>query len=80
MKGSEVATLGDDGKVGWLLNTVEEGGLQLQDTEASLNLGTGMSWSIICWEANSGNDVTTGKARLKSLGDQSGSYCRTDVD
>lgn len=80
MKGSGVATLGEDGKVCWLLNTVEEGGLPLQDNEASLNLGTEMSWSIICWEANSGNDVTTGKARFKSIGDQSGSYCRTDVD
>lgn len=59
MKGKGLATVGEDGKVGWSLkHCVEEGGLQFKDNEESLNLGIGVSWSVTFWESNSGNDVT----------------------
>lgn len=59
MKVKGLATVDEDGNVSWsLIHCVEERGLQFKDNEESLNLGTGVSWSITYWESNSGSDVT----------------------
>lgn len=47
MKVKGLATVDEDGHVGWsLIHCVEERGLQFKDNEESLNLGTGVSWSV----------------------------------
>lgn len=59
MRGMGTGKVGEGGKVVWALEPwVKEDGLPFKDNKESQNSGTGVSYSIIFWEANLGNDVT----------------------